>query len=152
MWCCSLCTSRLWWITHLTQCQRSGYNTTIGSRIKHMLRIWLPKPEALFRHAIRTTNPYSDPAKNINTTFTCQATVCKNETPVLTSLHHSIYTSESDSCGRCVGKHLLCRLVNKGLYGVGKHVHWLQIFTNLAIAIHASHEVGAGNYRSCCTL
>jgi len=34
---------------------------------------------------------------------------------------------KSFTCGRRVGKHLLCRLVKKGLYGVGKHAHWLQI-------------------------
>jgi len=59
---------------------------------------------------------------------------------------------KSFTCGRRVGKHPLCRLVNKGLHGVGKHLHWYTDFTNLAIAVHASHEVGAVNYGSCCTL
>ena len=34
-----------------------------------------------------------------------------------------IHVWGSFMCGRHVGKHLLCRLVNKGLNGVGKHVH-----------------------------
>jgi len=43
------------------------------------------------------------------------------------------------------------RLVNKRLYGVGKHVCWCTDFTNLAIAVHASNELGVVNY-GCCTL
>jgi len=62
------------------------------------------------------------------TTFTCQAAVQKNETAcsdviVLFGLH----IWKSFTCGRRVSKHLLCRLVSKRLYGVGKHGHWLQI-------------------------
>ena len=59
---------------------------------------------------------------------------------------------KSLTCGRRVGKHILCRLVNKELYGVGKHVHWCTDFTNSAIAVHASHDVGAVNYGSRCIL
>jgi len=44
------------------------------------------------------------------------------------------------------------RLVNKGLYGVGKHVCWCTDFTNSAIAVHAFQELGAVTYGSCCTL
>ena len=52
----------------------------------------------------------------------------KTRQPVLTSLYRSVYIVwKSFTCGRRVGEHLLCRLVNKGLYGVGKHAHWLQI-------------------------
>jgi len=41
----------------------------------------------------------------------------------------SLHVWKSFTCGKCVGKHLpvLCRLVIKGLHGVEKHVHWLQI-------------------------
>jgi len=35
---------------------------------------------------------------------------------------------KSFTCGRCVGKHLLGRLVNKGLYRVGKHVQISRIW------------------------
>jgi len=59
---------------------------------------------------------------------------------------------KSFTWGRRVGKHPLCSLVNKGLHGVGKHVHWCTDFTNLAIAVHVSHDVGAVNYGLCCTL
>ena len=61
---------------------------------------------------------------------------------------------KSFTCGRRVGKHLLCRVVNQGLYSVELEsiVHWCTDFRNLAIAVHASHEVGAVNYGSCCTL
>jgi len=52
----------------------------------------------------------------------------KSRQPVLTSLYRSVYIVwKSFTCGRRVDEHLLCRLVNKGLYGVGKHAHWLQI-------------------------
>jgi len=52
----------------------------------------------------------------------------KTRQPVLTSLYRSVYIVwKSFTCGRRVGEHLLCRLVNKGLYRVGKHAHWLQI-------------------------
>jgi len=52
----------------------------------------------------------------------------KTRQPVLTSLYRSVYIVwKSFTCSRRVGEHLLCRLVNKGLYGVGKHAHWLQI-------------------------
>jgi len=53
-----------------------------------------------------------------------------------------------------LGKHQRqrCRLVSKGLYGVGKHVYWCTDFTIVAIAVHASHEVGhAVQNASCCT-
>jgi len=43
------------------------------------------------------------------------------------SVPFGLHIWKSFTCGRRVGKHLLCSLVNKGLYGVGKHVHWLQI-------------------------
>jgi len=87
------------------------------------------------------------------TTFTCQAMVHQNETAhsdiiVLFSLH----ARKSFTCGRRIGKHPLCWLANKELYGVGKHVNWCTDFTNLAIVVHASHEVGAVNYGLCCTL
>ena len=61
---------------------------------------------------------------------------------------------KSFTCGRRVGKHVLCRVVNQGLYSVEleSNVHWCTDFRNLAIAVHASHEVGAVNYGSCCTL
>jgi len=47
-------------------------------------------------------------------------------------------------CGRRVAKYLLCRckLVSKGLYGVERHVHWRTDLKTVAIAVHASHEVG----------
>jgi len=52
----------------------------------------------------------------------------KTRQPVLTSLYRSVYIVwKSFTCGRRVSEHLLCTLVNKGLYGVGKHAHWLQI-------------------------
>jgi len=52
----------------------------------------------------------------------------KTRQPVLTSLYRSVYIVwKSFTSSRGVGEHLMCRLVNKGLYGVGKHAHWLQI-------------------------
>jgi len=85
--------------------------------------------------------------------FTCQATVRKNETACSDVIvPSSLHVWKSFTCGRHIGKHLLRRLVTKGMYGVRKHVHWCTDFTNLEIAVHASHEVAAVNYGSCCTL
>jgi len=65
---------------------------------------------------------------NSFTTFTCQATVRKNETVSSDVIvPFGLHVWKSFTCGRHVGEHLLCTLVNKGLYGVGRHVHWLQI-------------------------
>jgi len=67
---------------------------------------------------------------NTITTFTCQATLRKNETAcsdVIVPFGLHLHVWKSFTCGRRVGIHLLCRLVKKGLHGVGKHVHWLQI-------------------------
>jgi len=87
------------------------------------------------------------------TTFTCQATVWKSETARFDIIvPFGLHVWKSFTYGRRIGKHVLCRLVSKGLCGIGKHVHWCPHFTNLAIAVHASHEVGAVNYGSCCTL
>ena len=87
------------------------------------------------------------------TMFTCQATVRKNETACSDVIvPSSLHVWKSFTCGRHIGKHLLRRLVTKGMYGVRKHVHWCTDFTNLEIAVHASHEVAAVNYGSCCTL
>jgi len=89
------------------------------------------------------------------TTFTCQATVGKYETArsdVIVRFGLHVWKRFKQMYGRRVAKHLLCRLVNKGLYGAGKYVYWCTDFINLAIAVHACHELGAMNYGSCCTL
>jgi len=55
--------------------------------------------------------------------FTCQATVHKNETTRSNVIvPFNLHVWKSFMCGRHIGKHLLCRLVTKGLHGVGKHV------------------------------
>ena len=64
----------------------------------------------------------------ISATFTCLATARKNETARSDVIvPFGLHVWKSFTCGRRVGKHLLCRLANKKLYGIGKHVHWLQI-------------------------
>ena len=76
----------------------------------------------------------------------------KGDSPFWRHVPFGLHVWKSLKCGRRVAKRVLCRLVNKGLYGIGQHVYWCADFTNLAIAVYASHEIGAVYYGSCCTL
>jgi len=88
------------------------------------------------------------------TTFTCQATVCKNETASSDVIvPFGLHAWKSFTYGRRVGEHLLCRPASD------QRAEWsckactlITDFLIVATAVHASHEVGAVNYGSCCTL
>ena len=92
------------------------------------LGFWVHRIMIGVRFTVILMTSSSDPTNPYLLRLHVKRRSAKTRQSVLTSLYCSVYIVwKSFTSSRGVGEHPMCRLVNKGLYGVGKHAYWLQI-------------------------